>query len=149
MAFCSQCGNRVADTDQYCAKCGARQPAAVRAASDPLENMNPRTAAVLCYVPWLGWIAAIVVLASNRFRDNSALRFHAFQGLYLFVAWLMVDYVLKPLFHIMPGPTFPFERLFQLAILGVWVFMMIKASHGEQYSLPIIGELAERSVTER
>lgn len=148
MAFCSQCGNRVGDADRYCAACGARQPVTVRPA-DPLENMNPRTAAILCYVPWLGWIASIVVLASTRFREDAVLRFHAFQGLYLFVAWLIIDYVLGPLFRMMPGPSFPIERLLNLGVLAVWVFMMIKASHGQQYSLPIVGELAARSVAEQ
>lgn len=149
MAFCSQCGNRVAESDLYCAVCGARQPAVGGSTVDPLANMNPRTAAILCYVPWLGWIASIIVLASSRFRQDFSLRFHAFQGLYLFVAWLIIDYVLGPLFRMLPGPSFPLERLFHLAILGVWIFMMIKASHDEQYSLPVIGELAERSVSER
>ncbi len=140
----------MANTDVYCARCGARQPsAAVRPPADPFGNMPPRTAAILCYVPWVGWIASIIVLASTRFRDNLELRFHAFQGLYLFVAWLIVDYVFRPLFQIMPGASFPFERLFQLAILGIWIFMMIKASHQERYSLPVIGDLAERSVAER
>ena len=149
MAFCSQCGSRVADSDLFCGACGTRQPATAGRPVDPLENMSPRTAAVLCYIPWLGWIASIVVLASNRFREDFGLRFHAFQGLYLFVAWLIIDYVLGPVFRMLPGPSFPIERLFQLAILGVWVFMMIKASHDERYSLPVIGELAERSVAER
>ena len=149
MAFCSQCGNRVADSDLYCAACGARQPATASQTADPLANMNPRTASVLCYIPWVGWIASIVVLASSRFREDFVLRFHAFQGLYLFVAWLIIDYVLGPLFRVLPGPTFRVEHLFQLAMIGVWVFMMIKASHDERYSLPVVGELAERSVAER
>ncbi len=149
MAFCSQCGNRVADSDLYCAACGARQPATSSQTADPLANMSPRTASVLCYIPWVGWIASIVVLASSRFREDFVLRFHAFQGLYLFVAWLIIDYVLGPLFRALPGPRFRVENLFQLAMLGVWVFMMIKASHDERYSLPLVGELAERSVAER
>ena len=31
----------------------------------------------------------------------------------------------------------------------MWIFMIIKASQDEVYSLPVIGELAERSVAER
>ncbi len=149
MAYCSQCGNQVRDSDGYCARCGARQAGATRARKDPLETMSPRTATILCYVPFMGWIASIVVLASKRFRDHMEVRFHAFQGLYLFVAWLIIDYVLTPLFRALPGIAFPFDRLFHLAILGIWIFMMIKASHEERYALPIIGDLAERSAAER
>jgi uncharacterized membrane protein len=35
-----------------------------------------------------------------------------------------------------------------LALLIMSVFMMIKASHDEAYSLPLFGELAQRSVAE-
>jgi uncharacterized membrane protein len=34
-------------------------------------------------------------------------------------------------------------------MLGVWIFMLIKASQEQVFSLPIIGELAERSIAEQ
>ena len=37
-------------------------------------------------------------------------------------------------------------RSVEALILGLWVFMLIKASKEERYSLPVIGELAERSL---
>src|SRR4051812_33759130 len=104
MPFCSTCGNAVGPADAYCARCGAGQPAASHA-PDPLrrglDSLNPKTASVLCYVPWVGWVAAIVVLASARFRHNRPVRFHAFQGLYLFVAVLISDQVIRPMFDSM------------------------------------------------
>jgi len=152
MPFCCHCGKEVGSRDVYCGSCGARQPAASPAA-DYLHGISPRTASLLCYVPILGWLAAIVVLASARFRGDARVRFHAFQGLYLFVTWLIVDWVLGPLFSF---PNFwgpPFHRvvpgLFKLAIFVAWIFMMIKAAHDEQYKLPILGELAEKSVSEQ
>jgi uncharacterized membrane protein len=115
-----------------------------------LSNMTPRSASILCYVPWMGWIASVVILASPRFQKDRSVRFHAFQGLYLFVVWLLVDMVLDPildstnvrLMHMVGNMT-------QLAVFIAWVFMMIKTSHNESYSLPVIGELAERSVAEQ
>src|SRR5690348_9045019 len=93
MPFCSQCGNEVGGADSYCHRCGSRQPSASApypaAGHDPLSQMSARTASILCYVPGIGWIASIVVLASEKFRANRDVRFHAFQGLYLFVAWLL------------------------------------------------------------
>ena len=108
--------------------------------------MSPRTAAILCYIPLVGWICAIVVLASERFRNNHTLRFHAFQGLYLFVLWLIADQVLGPMFGFIPHMHI--GELFRVLVLVLWIFMIVKASHEEAYSLPIIGELAERSITE-
>ena len=142
------------DEDVFCARCGARQPVAAPpppapppSPTDWLGGISPRTAAILCYIPVLGWIFAVVVLAANRFRNDRAIRFHAFQGLYLFVAWLIVSEVLSPMLH--PFVFVPLGGLLHALILFLWIFMIIKASQDEVYSLPVIGELAERSVAER
>jgi len=163
MPFCSQCGNAVRPVDLFCGRCGAPQPvpsgapgapgspnrpaAPPRPPNDLLIGISPRTASVLCYVPGLGWLFAIVVLAADRFRHNRPVRFHAFQGLYLFVAWLMDDWALRPMMQVMV-PHVSVHGLVQLVLLIMSIFMMVKASHDETYSLPIFGELAQRSVVE-
>ena len=157
MPFCSQCGTRVGEADAYCSNCGARQPrgaAAPPRPAEPFSGTSPRTASILCYVPWFGWIAAIIALASPRFRHDPAVRFHAFQGLYIFVAWLVVDWVVSPMFHVTVFvPGFPLSRIFpailKLVVFGSWIFMMVKVSHDENFKLPLLGELAERSVSEQ
>jgi uncharacterized membrane protein len=153
MPFCSQCGNQVGAHDAFCGRCGARQPGAAAPPRPPrpgpvsgLENINSRTASILCYIPWVGWIAGIVVLASDRFRQDRAVRFHAFQGLYLFVAWLIADQVIRPVMgHL---GRFHIYGLIEVVLIGAAVFMMVKAAHEEAYSLPLFGELAQRSVAE-
>src|SRR5665213_1904450 len=154
MPFCTQCGHQASGMDVFCAHCGARQsgpePSAGPAGSapamhDPLSGLSPRTAAILCYVPAIGWIAAIIVLAARKFKDDHMIRFHAFQGLYLFAAWLVVDWVIGPIVHSVPGRFFPLDLVLHALILAVSIFMMVKASHDEAYVLPIIGELAQRS----
>ena len=149
MPYCSQCGTGVADTDIYCAKCGRKQPVSATPAFSAISSIAPRTASILCYIPFVGWIASIIVLASDRFRDNRLLRFHAFQGLYLFVAWLIVEHVVLPAFRLVPGPMHGMGNLMQALILGLWIYMMIKASQEKVVSIPIIAELADRSVSER
>lgn len=114
--------------------------------TDPLATLNPRTASILCYVPGIGWIASIVVLASQKFRHDRTVRFHAFQGLYLFVAWLMDDWVVRPLLSV--APSFQINHLIQAVLLAASIFMMVKAAHDEAYPLPLFGELAQRSVAE-
>jgi|SRR5579863_4411524 uncharacterized membrane protein len=151
MPFCSQCGNQVAPTDLYCARCGARQPQGPSAPVLPreaLSGITPRTASVLSYVPGIGWIASIIWLASDRFRHNRPVRFHAFQGLYLFVAWLVNDIVVQPLFYTVATGLSHIYRLVEAVLLVASIFMMIKASQDEVYALPLLGELAERSVSE-
>jgi len=163
MPYCVQCGSGVGSGDQFCARCGGPQPSAhagTGAAAPPHPSgfgnpafgagISDRNAALLCYIPWVGWVAAIVVLASERFRRDTQTRFHAFQGLYLFVAWLLVEWVISPALW---WDSFPMHRVvpegLHLVIIIAWVFMIIKVSHGEHYRLPIIGELADRSVCEQ
>ena len=157
MPYCVQCGQTVGSSDQFCSKCGTRQSGAKPGADrvhDFWSNISHRNAAVLCYIPWVGWIAAIAVLASDQFRGEKRLRFHAFQGLYLFAAWLMVEWVFAPMLAFpVSHAGFPFYRsisqLLHLVIVGAWVFMLIKVSHDQDYHLPIIGDLADRSVSEQ
>jgi uncharacterized membrane protein len=173
MAYCVQCGQAVGGSDKFCAKCGTPQAGAGSSTSSGgasgrpspgystagrvqnfWSNVSHRNAALFCYIPWVGWIAAIAVLASERFRSEKRLRFHAFQGLYLFAVWLMVEWVVTPML-VFPGSAigFPFFRgisqILHLIIVGIWVFMLIKVSQDVDYHLPVLGELADRSVSEQ
>jgi uncharacterized membrane protein len=89
------------------------------------------------------------VLAARKFRSERIVRFHAFQGLYLFAAWLIVQWVVHPLVLTMPGSFMRIDHLLELLILGTSIFMMVKTSHDDPYVLPIIGELAQRSAAEQ
>lgn len=152
MPFCTNCGNAVGPKDVFCAKCGGRQPQPPPPISDFMTGMSPRTASLLCYIPVLGWIGAIIVLASTRFRNDPRVRFNAFQGLYLFVAWLLVDWVVSPFFWL-PFPGTHLHHmvpdLLKLGIFCSWIFMIVKASQDQLYKLPIIGDLAEKSLSEQ
>jgi uncharacterized membrane protein len=160
MLFCTQCGNQCGNADVFCGKCGARQPSFRNAEpaqdarptppqGDPLSGLSPRTASILCYVPTVGWIAAVIVLAARKFKGEHEVRFHAFQGLYLFAAWLAVSWVIRPLAMTLPSSIVRLDHILEALILGVSIFMMVKASHNEPYVLPIIGELAQRSAAEQ
>jgi len=168
MPYCTQCGTQAGADDRFCGKCGARQPGnpsndgapnPYRPAgnADWASGISPKNASLLCYIPWLGWIAAVMVLASQRFKRDTVegpeVRFHAFQGLYLFVAWLIVDWILSPMLSFSWGGSHMFPRplgaLLHLVILAAWIMMIIKVSQSEHYRLPIIGEMAERSVREQ
>jgi len=113
---------------------------------DALASISPRTASILCYIPGIGWLGAIIVLASDKFRNDRTVRFHAFQGLYLFVAWLMNEWVLRAMLSGIAH--FPVYHVVQAVLLGMSIFMMVKASHDQAYALPVFGELAHRSMSE-
>jgi uncharacterized membrane protein len=96
----------------------------------------------------LGWIPAVVVLGMKRFRGDFKMRFHAFQGLYIFAAWLIVEWAIHPLFENMRH-VFRVDSILSTLLMFVWIFMLVKTSQGEIYELPIVGELAQRSAREK
>ena len=150
MPYCTQCGTEVRQRDLYCASCGERQQGA-KAGAGPFSDISPRNAAMACYIPVIGWIPAIAVLASQRFRDDRQTRFHAFQGLYLFVAYLVIQWSFIPFLgfsaHEWAGVTI--GKILKLALFVLGLFMIIKTSQKQDYRLPIVGDLAERSLSEQ
>lgn len=151
MPYCCQCGAQVGERDAFCPHCGARQAGAPRPPEKPFSSLSSRSASLLCYIPVVGWIPAIVLLASERFKKDRTVRFHAFQGLYLFVAWLLVDWAIAPLFLMAPsqGVRAAVVGLLKGLLVLVWIFMLVKTSQNETYRLPVIGDLAERSIAEQ
>jgi uncharacterized membrane protein len=149
MPFCTNCGTSVSDGAAFCQNCGKPQMGGKAASpSDPFAGLSPRMASILCYTPWLGWIMCLVVLSVDRFRQDGVVRFHAFQGLYLGVAWLIVDVVIEPMLTV-SGVRRYVMALLELGIVGVWIFMMVKTAANELIRLPVIGELADKSMNEQ
>ena len=153
MPYCVQCGKQVSERDQFCSGCGARQGGAAPNPNltDFCANLSNRTMMQLCYIPWVGWAPAIFVIASHRFRTEDRVRFHAFQGLYLFVIWLIADWFLDPMMRFgQPRFTLGFvPGVIKLSVLAAWLFMLVKVRQGVDYRLPVVGELAEKSVAEQ
>ncbi|HYZ82872.1 MAG TPA: zinc ribbon domain-containing protein [Bryobacteraceae bacterium] len=154
MPFCTACGNKVGDRDTFCAHCGTRQTVSTPPSfnvADPLASLTPRTISILCYIPVFGWIVAILALANPKFHSNRVVRFHAFQGLYLFVVWLLVDWVVAPfLGGLGPESAARIARgLLKASVFVGWLIMLVKTSQNEDFRLPILGELADRSMNEQ
>jgi uncharacterized membrane protein len=92
------------------------------------------------------FVPAIIFLAIEK--DSRFVKFHAFQGLFLGLAWFVV------MFALMFVGFLPFIRWFNLMfypIAGIaffiaWVFGIIKAFQGEMFKLPVIGDLAEQQL---
>lgn len=158
MPFCTHCGTQVRESSAYCAHCGTRQPDSAApppttsrsTGEDWMNGISRETASTVCYVPFVGWVAGLIFLASQKFRQDRLVRFHSFQGLYLFVFWLLIDFALIPVFG---GAGFVARRAItgtmKLAIVGTWVYMLVKTAGRETVRLPFLGELADRSVSEQ
>jgi uncharacterized membrane protein len=152
MPFCTHCGTQVDTKASFCHNCGMQQRGPAGPAPDLLSTISDRTASILCYVPVFGIIPAIVFLASQRFRTNYRVRFNAFQGLYLFLTWLVISSAAPTLllsgFHD-DGPERVLLGLMRALLIACWIYLLVKAAHEEQVRLPILGDLAARSTNEQ
>src|SRR5450631_3724944 len=99
MAFCASCGSQV--DGSFCAKCGS--PVGGAAPSGPVMQasgtMADNVASTLCYV--LGLVTGIIFLVLAPYSKNPAIRFHAFQSIFLHVACIVVGVGLRIVLGIM------------------------------------------------
>src|SRR5947209_2807359 len=159
MPFCTKCGTEVDVQAAFCRNCGAPQGA--RPGFTPphaphpdfFAGMTDRTACLLCYIPVCGILPSVICLAAHRYRTNYRVRFHAFQGLYIFVAWLIASSIGPTLGGGWPGgPGAALDHIGDLArvlVLVCWMYMLVKVSQNEDAHLPILGDLAVRSTREQ
>ena len=89
MPFCASCGSQVEGS--FCAKCGSKVGGGAVPASGPAmaattSVMADNVASALCYV--LGFITGIIFLVLAPYNRNPLVRFHAFQSIFLSVAWI-------------------------------------------------------------
>lgn len=114
-------------------------------------GVAPNVGGLLCYVPCcIGLIfSAVAAIAEKQSRF---LRFHAFQSLLLhaaaFVLWVVFWVVRIALMMVHLGILgmllWLLEMLVGLGLLGLAIFMMIKANGNEEFELPVIGEMAKK-----
>lgn len=89
------------------------------------------------------------MLASEKFRSNKTVRFHAFQGLYLFVTWLVIDLVTSHVHNDFFFWHWGLRGTLKLAMIGTWIYMLIQTNQDRLIRLPFLSDLADRSVDEQ
>lgn len=157
MAFCATCGAPVEGS--FCAKCGTpagaaagtsgSAPSATHAASAETGGLSENAASALSYV--LGFITGILFLVIAPYNQIKAVRFHAFQSIFLNVAWIAVWIAMTIVGTVLSTISFMLATLWglvslllSLGMLVLWIFMIVKAYQGSRVVLPIIGPLAEK-----
>ncbi len=147
MAFCGSCGAPV--EGKFCAKCGAPVGAAAPPPGGAAPQLAPaatgmsdNAASALCYV--LGLITGILFLVLAPYNQNKTIRFHAFQSIFLNVAWILCWWVIHIVFlavH-MFSLLLLVSPLVGLAFFILWIYMIISAYQGKTVILPVIGPIA-------
>ncbi len=99
-------------------------------------GLDTNVAGALAYA--MGWVTGLAFLLTER--ENRFVRFHALQSTLAFgalsVAWMVSLSI--PFF----GWLLAFVILPPFSVV-LWLFMMFKAYQGEQYKLPVVGDMAE------
>lgn len=145
MAFCNRCGAQIADGTTTCAACaGQAQAIPVQPAQQAAQQgMTDNVAGLLAYITF---IPAIVFLMVEPYSRNRFIRFHSFQSLFFTVALVIAHVALVVLgaIPLMALLTFPLHILLNLAAFIIWIVLILKASQGQMFKLPIIGDMSEK-----
>jgi uncharacterized membrane protein len=165
MAFCKNCGTPVEGA--FCPKCGtpAAAPAAGGVTPPPPAPQSyaqaPMAAApvaagasdnlmgALAYL--FGFITGILFLVIAPYNQSKFVRFHAFQSIFLSIAWVAVFIALNILSAILTSILGILGLLMGLVgmVVGLgffilWIMLMVKAYQNQRWELPIIGALAAK-----
>jgi uncharacterized membrane protein len=139
-AFCSFCGATLA-----AAPAGA--PASAIPASAASSGLSNNAAAAIAY---LTIIPSIIFLVLDPYKRIPLVRFHSIQNIALAVAWVVfwiAMVILHTIFHIIPFVWLLFmlvELVAGIAFFAAWLIALIKASKGEFFKLPFIGNFAAK-----
>lgn len=102
-------------------------------------GLEKNIASGLCYV--LGWLSGLIFLLVEK--EDKEVRFHAMQSIIVFGGLNVLNIVLS--ISLVGIPLIPL-----LGIIGLilWILLMVKSFQGEMYKLPIVGDLAEKWVSQ-
>jgi uncharacterized membrane protein len=113
------------------------------------SGLEPNVAAALSYV--LGIVTGIIFVLLER---DQFVRFHAFQSIFLTVAWIVIWIILSIVGAVLGH--IPFINILAFIIgllisfvlglggLILWIVLIIKAYQGSRFALPFVGPIAER-----
>jgi uncharacterized membrane protein len=156
---CPVCHNEVGPQTAFCNHCGAPLSGATPAgtATPPpayavqtapaATGLSENAAGAIAY---LTIIPAIIFLVLEPYNKMPFVKFHSWQSIGLTVAAIIIQVIVTiadMVLHFIPGIVFLFMLVHLAVGLGlflIWLFVIFKASKGEWYKLPFIGDFAEK-----
>jgi uncharacterized membrane protein len=165
---CPSCHNEVAPQATFCGFCGASlQPQAAEAPAGAGAGYTPVAATTAAVTPvttgagglsenaaaaisYLTVIPAIIFLILEPYNKMRLVRFHSVQSIALNVVAIILQVglgILQASLHFIPGiwVIFPLLHLcLGLLLFVAWLVAIMKASKGEFYKLPLIGDFSAK-----
>jgi uncharacterized membrane protein len=136
--ICPSCNAETGSSSAFCPHCGANTTTGAAAAIPAQQGGLSETAAGA--VAYITIIPAIIFLVMEPYNRSSFIRFHSWQSIFLGVTAAVVHTILG----VIPIIGWILLLPVSLAFLALWIFVMIKASRGERYKIPFIGNFAEQ-----
>ncbi len=116
----------------------------VNASGINVAGLSDNAAGGLSYITI---IPGIIFLITEPYKRSSYVRFHAWQSIFLYVAWAVVHILVQVVQNLVPTVVFLTLTLWQLVDLAFFVVLVIvfvSAFNGKRIVLPIVGGLAEK-----
>ena len=111
-------------------------------------GLDANVAALLAYL--FSWVSGLIFLVVEK--ENRFVRFHAMQSVLLGAAALLCFFALSVMTSMMAFVSVTLAAIFGmlgsligLAFFAITIVCMIKAYQGQQFRLPIIGDLAAKN----
>ncbi|MDP3787272.1 MAG: DUF4870 domain-containing protein [Candidatus Omnitrophota bacterium] len=101
-------------------------------------GMAPNLAAALSYL--LGVITGIIFYVLEK--ENKFVRFHAMQSILFCGVWIVMNVLLM----IVPIVGWMMAGIVNVIGTVLWLIVLFKAFSGEQFKIPVIGDLAEKNI---
>lgn len=111
-------------------------------------GIRARTAGWLSYL--FLWVTGLIFLLLEK--ENRFVRFHAMQSILFFGALSIIEVIIRffetySLFHIFGFGVI--SSVVGLAAFIYWIVLMVRASKGIYYKLPVIGDYADKLVGQK
>jgi uncharacterized membrane protein len=136
--ICPSCNAETGNSSAFCPHCGVNTTTGAAASIPSQQGGLSETAAGA--VAYITIIPAIIFLVMEPYNRSSFIRFHSWQSIFLGVTAAVVHTILA----VIPILGWILLLPVSLAFLGLWIFVIIKASRGERYKIPFIGNFAEQ-----
>jgi uncharacterized membrane protein len=102
-------------------------------------GLSQNAASALCYL--LGFITGIIFLVLPPYNQDRTVKFHAWQSIFLHVAFIILTIILPALGHL---AGFALLSVVYLAGFVLWIYLLYSVYNGKQVRLPFIGDLAQK-----
>jgi uncharacterized membrane protein len=111
----------------------------------PTGAVTPSVASALSYAV----VPGILFLVAEPYRRSSLVRFHAWQGIFYFIAFAAARAIEMLISSMLPSAVaLTLGSLLLLLFLAGWLIAIVKALQGERYHLPLVGGYADRTAAE-